>query len=159
MFFPPGNRKTGKDSSVIPACNCKLRSDFRARTGQQLYPSKGNRSTNSPFFSPDFGCLILTRREVGEDDLISCHVRSETGEKSCTWEANSSPSLNEPKKAVVHKAQRVCFHSWSHFSEAILCPNINKRGKVSTLLVFCLSIEATFLAPLSNRDTMGSSVI
>ena len=72
---------------------------------------------------------------MGEDSLMSDHVRSDIGECEVSWDARSSPMRAEAKKAVVHAENTTCFEIGDHDVAAILCPINSKRGKVTTLLV------------------------
>ena len=62
-------------------------------------------STYSPSLSPDFGCLILTRKELLGVRRISFQVKSEEGEKALSSEARISPRRVDAKKDVVAAAQ------------------------------------------------------
>lgn len=66
---------------------------------------------------------------------ISDQVRSDAGEKSFSSLAKISPSLVEPKKAVQAAVHMTCLDKTSQGVFAILLPSVNKRGKVTTLLV------------------------
>jgi len=103
--------------------------------GQQSYPGNSNRSMYSAF-SPDFGCLILRRRDVLEEAFTSSHVRSESGEWADSEEASNSPSRSEPKKAQTEADHTTCFVRGSQSVLAILVPKLSKSGKVTTRLVF-----------------------
>jgi hypothetical protein len=111
-------------------------------------------------FSPDFGCFNLMRMEVSEDSLTSFHVKSDSAECEVSVGASISPSLREPKKAVVEAAHMTCFVRGSQDVRAIFDPNVTKRGSVTTRLVFVVGTERAILeAPLSSWLSVKSSVM
>jgi len=130
-FFLVANLKTGMSSSKIPANVCFLFKALRAATGQHWKPEKGKRSTNSQI-SPDFGCFILRRRDVGDDSRMSCQVRSESGAWVNSPLAKISPIRVDAKKLVVEAAQMTCLVRGDQLVLAILCPSCSRRGKVTT---------------------------
>ena len=137
-FAPDLNLNTGREGWYVPASICWALSSRRVHTGQQLYPRKGNKSTYSPSFSPDFGCFSLISKdsEPGVSvNITSSHNRSDDGEKSCSSLAKISPSLVDAKNAVVAALQITCLDRGSHCDLAILCPSTLRRGKVTTRLV------------------------
>jgi len=57
-YFPVLKRKTGRDSSELPARICFFLKFLMALTGQHWKPGNSNKSTFSPPAVPDFGCLM-----------------------------------------------------------------------------------------------------
>jgi hypothetical protein len=85
---------------------------------------------------PDFGFLRWIRSEVGDEHLMSCHSKSEAGEKDFSADAKISPILTVPKNPVVAAAQITCLSRAGHDVAAILLPRVMRRGRVMALLVF-----------------------
>ena len=92
-------------------------------------------STYSPSFSPDFGCLILIKKEFPSVKATSFHVRSEEGEKAFVSEAKISPNLVEAKNEVVAADQTTCLSRGSQSVAAIMSPKVRSRENVITRLV------------------------
>jgi hypothetical protein len=76
------------------------------------------------------------RREFGDEHLTSFQSRSEAGENDFSSEDKISPILMVPKNPVVAAAQITCLSRAGHEVAAILLPNVIRRGRVTTLLVF-----------------------
>lgn len=110
---------------------CKF---VRFATGQQLWPLKLKTSTKSPFLLLDFGKLMFIRAE-SVFRLILFQVKV-SGENLFLLGANNSPSLKEPKKAVVHTHQKTLFLSKDQLHLAISWPRILRSGSVITKRTF-----------------------
>jgi hypothetical protein len=75
-------------------------------------------------------------------------------------DAKISPSLREPKKAVVAAHQMTCFVSGSQSVRAIREPSVIRRGKVTTRLVLLTGADRVILlAPFKRRAIVKSEVM
>ena len=155
-FFPELNLKTGRDSSVFPACICFSCKFFSALTGQHPKPGNSNKSTFSPPGSPDFGCFRWMRRELGDVHQTSFQRRSEAGEKDFSSAERISPILTVPKNPVVAAAHMTCLSRAGHEVAAILLPRVTRRGRVTTLLVFGWSMKLVLECSMPLRRSLDS---
>jgi hypothetical protein len=108
---------------------------------------------------PDFGCLIWSKREWGEEHLTSFHSKSEAGEKEPSSEAKISPSLTVPKKEVRAAAQTTCLSKLGQSVAAMRCPSNVSKGNVITLLVlgFVINFVLICSTPFSRSlDSLSS---
>jgi predicted secreted protein len=100
---------------------------------------------------------MCKRRDVGEEQRISCHNRSDAGEKDPSSEAKISPNLTVPKKDVSAAAHTTCLSRLGQSVAAMRCPNRLRRGKVMTRLVFGLDLKVVLTCSIPFRRSLESS--
>ena len=104
-FIPVSKQKTGQSGPTFTACFFNDNKDF---TGHTPWPGKLKMSTKSPCL--DLVLLTFTWISIWslEINFTSFHNRVSSGWEFLLVEGNNSPSLKEPKKAVVHAVQKIC---------------------------------------------------
>jgi hypothetical protein len=88
---------------------------------------------------------------------MSCHNKSDAGEKDFSSEARISPSLTVPKKDVSAAAHTTCLSRLGQSVTAMRCPNRLRRGKVMTLLVFGFVLKEVLTCSIPFRSSFESS--